>query len=54
MKTGLCSRNWPSYEVIRFCVQVTEEAARQAAGEPVQPKTISEIAAWFSGLLEAK
>jgi hypothetical protein len=24
-----------------------------AKGEPVRPKTISEIAAWFRGLLEA-
>jgi hypothetical protein len=54
MKTGLCARNWPSYEAIRFCVQVAEEAARQAEGEHVWPETIPEIAAWFRGLLEAE
>jgi death-on-curing protein len=46
-------RPLPQDEVIRFCVQVAEEAARQAEGEDVRPKTISEIAAWFRGLLEA-
>jgi death-on-curing protein len=46
-------RPLPQDEVIRFCVQVAEEAARQAEGEPVRPKTISEIAAWFRDLLEA-
>jgi death-on-curing family protein len=46
-------RPLPQGEVIRFCVQVAEEAARQAESEDVRPKTISEIAAWFRGLLEA-
>ena len=32
-------------KVIRFCLDVAEENARQAQGEPVQPKTIAEIAA---------
>jgi len=43
----------PKDEVIRFCVQVAEEAVRQAEGEPVRPKTIPEIAAWFRNLLGA-
>ena len=46
-------RPLPKDEVVRFCVQVAEEAARQAEGEHVRPKTIPEIAAWFRGLLEA-
>ncbi len=41
----------PKDKVIRFCVQVAEEAARQAKGETVRPKTIPEIAAWLRGLL---
>jgi len=49
----LLRRPLPQDEVIRFCVQVAEEAARQEEGEAVRPKTISEIAAWFRGLLEA-
>jgi len=44
----------PKDEVVRFCVQVAEEAARQPEGEAVRSKTIPEIAAWFRGLLEAK
>jgi Ni,Fe-hydrogenase III large subunit len=40
-------------EGIRFCVEVAEEAMRQAQGEPVQPKTIAEIAAWFRELVES-
>jgi len=42
----------PKDEVIRFCVEVAEEAMRQAEGEPVQPKTIAQIAAWFKELVE--
>jgi len=38
-------RPLPKDEVVRFCVQVAEEAARQAEGEAVRPKTIPEIAA---------
>jgi death-on-curing family protein len=49
----LLRRPLPKDEVVCFCVQVAEEAARQADGEPVRPKTISEIAAWFRDLLEA-
>jgi death-on-curing family protein len=39
-------------KVIPFCVEVAEEAMRQAEGEPVQPKTIAQIAAWFKELVE--
>lgn len=42
----------PKDEVIRFCVEVAEEASRRAAGEAVPPKTIAEIAAWFAALVE--
>ena len=42
----------PKDKVIRFCVEVAEEALRQAEGEPVQPKTIAQIAAWFKELVE--
>ena len=42
----------PKDEVIRFCVEVAEEAMRQAEGESVQPKTIAQIAAWFKELVE--
>ena len=38
----------PKDKVIRFCVEVAEEAMRQAEGEPVQPRTIAQIAAWQS------
>jgi hypothetical protein len=34
-------------------VEVAEEAMRQAEGEPVQPKTIAQIVAWFEELVEA-
>lgn len=44
-------RPLPKDQVIRFCVQVAEEAKRQAEGEPVQPKTGAEIAAWLEGLV---
>jgi len=44
-------RPLPKDEVIRFCVAVAEEAKRQAEGEPVQQKTIAEIAAWFQGFV---
>jgi hypothetical protein len=42
----------PKDEVIRFCLEVAEENMRQARGEPVEPKTITEIAAWFRQLLQ--
>jgi death-on-curing protein len=42
----------PKDKVIRFCVEVAEEAMRQAEGEPVQSKTIAQIAAWFEKLVE--
>jgi len=45
-------RPLPKDEVIRFCVEVAEEAMRQAEGEPVQPKTVAQIAAWFKELVE--
>jgi death-on-curing protein len=45
-------RPLPKDEVIRFCVEVAEEAMHQAEGEPVQPKTIAQIAAWFKELVE--
>jgi death-on-curing protein len=41
----------PEDEIIRFCLAVAEEHARQSAGEPVQPITIAEIATWFRRLL---
>jgi len=41
----------PMDEVIRFCVEVAEESQRLAQGEPIQPKSIAEIAAWFRHLL---
>jgi death-on-curing protein len=41
----------PQDEVIRFCVEVAEEAMRQAQGERVPAKTIAEIAAWFKALV---
>ncbi len=44
-------RPLPKDEVIRFCVAVAEEAKRQAEKEPVQSKTIAEIAAWFERLV---
>ena len=42
----------PKDKVIHFCVEVAEEAMRQSEGEPVQPKTIAQIAAWFRELVE--
>jgi death on curing protein len=45
------SASLPEDEVIGFCLDLAEENARQARGEPVQPKTIAEIAAWFRSLL---
>lgn len=41
----------PTEEIIRFCVAVAEENARQARGESVEPKTIAEIADWFRRLI---
>jgi death-on-curing protein len=41
----------PKDEIIRFCLAVAEENMRLAAGEPVQPKGIPEIADWFRRLL---
>jgi hypothetical protein len=40
-------------EIIRFCVEVAEESRRLAEGEPVEVKTISQIADWLKGLIEA-
>jgi death-on-curing protein len=45
-------RPLPKNEVIRFCVDVAEEARRRAEGEPVELKTIAEIAAWLKELVE--
>jgi len=45
-------RPLPKDEVIRFCVEVAEEARCQAEGEPVEVRTIAEIAEWFRGLVE--
>jgi death on curing protein len=42
---------FPKDEVIQFCLAVAEEHARQSAGEPVQPITVAEIAAWLRHLL---
>jgi len=38
-------------EIIRFCLAVAEENMRLAAGEPITPTSIPEIAAWFRWLL---
>ncbi len=38
--------------MLHACVEVAEEARRQAEGEPVKPKTIAEIAAWLRELME--
>jgi death-on-curing protein len=46
-----CPPVLPEDEVIRFCLEVAEENMRQARGEPIIPKTIPEIAAWFRDLL---
>ena len=43
----------PEDEVIRFCLAVAEENARQLVDESLQPITIAEIAAWFRQLLRA-
>ena len=43
-------RPLPKDEIIRFCVEVAEEAKHRAEGEQV--KTIAEIAAWLKGLVE--
>ena len=43
---------FPEDEVVQFCLGVAEENTRRTAGEPVQPKTIAQIAAWFRQLLE--
>jgi death-on-curing protein len=42
----------PKDEVIRFCLDVAEENIRRV-DEPVQLKTITEIATWFRSLLQA-
>jgi death on curing protein len=44
-------QHFPIDEVIRFCLAVAEENARQAEGSIVEPITIAEIAAWFRHLL---
>jgi death on curing protein len=41
----------PADEVIRFCLALAEENALQSEGQPIQPITIAEIAAWFRRLL---
>jgi len=43
----------PKGEVIRFCLAVAEENMRLAAGEPIIPTSIPEIAAWFRRLLSS-
>jgi len=46
-------RPLPKDEVVRFCVELAEEAGRQAtSGETVTPKTIAEITIWLAGLVE--
>jgi prophage maintenance system killer protein len=45
--------HFPKDEVIRFCLAVAEENARQLVDESLQPITIAEIAAWFRQLLRA-
>jgi len=45
--------HFPTDEVIRFCLAVAEENARNFADESLQPITIAEIAAWFRQLLAA-
>lgn len=42
----------PKDEVIRFCLDVATENLRRREGQPVQLKSIPEIAAWFRRLLE--
>ncbi|MDI6792770.1 MAG: type II toxin-antitoxin system death-on-curing family toxin [bacterium] len=44
-------RPLPKDEVICFCVEVAEEAKRQAEGEPVKLKTVAGIAAWLKKLV---
>ncbi len=46
--------NLPKNEVIRFCLEVAEENIRRTEGELVQPKTVTEIAAWLQHLLHAE
>jgi len=41
----------PAQKAFEFCVSVAEENLRQSLGEIVQPRSISEIAAWFQELL---
>jgi death-on-curing protein len=41
----------PKDDVIRFCVEVAQEAKRWADGESVKVRTIAEIAAWFKELI---
>lgn len=41
----------PKAEVIHFCLEIAEENLRRAEDPSVQPKTITEIAAWFRQLL---
>ncbi len=43
--------SFPLTEVVEFCVSIAEENMRQSAGEPVQPRTIAEIAEWFRKLI---
>jgi death-on-curing protein len=41
----------PHDEVVEFCVSVAEENLRLSRGESLNPRSISEIAAWFQKLL---
>jgi len=42
----------PTDEVIAFCLSVAEENSRLALGEPIEPKTIEQIADWFRRILK--
>jgi len=44
-------KHLPKDEVIHFCLEIAEENMRLAAGEPIRPKSIAEIADWFRRLL---
>ncbi|MBI5650033.1 MAG: type II toxin-antitoxin system death-on-curing family toxin [Chloroflexi bacterium] len=45
-------QQFPTDQVILFCISIAEENARQARGELVEPKTIAGIAAWFRDLFK--
>jgi death-on-curing family protein len=42
----------PTEEVIQFCLAIAEENSQRAIGEPVEPKTIKQIAAWLRQLFD--